>query len=138
MAALLLVELDGPPESPWQGLSRELERIKRSIESELSGKPLERKHEQMLAAAERLLDLVRESGGDEDAPRRVLVRLPRKPRSPESPETKDWGTLSPQERSQALSLLRERFPERYRELIEQYMKVIAGGNQGDESQPRKP
>ncbi|MBI3723458.1 hypothetical protein HY251_05830 [bacterium] len=120
-AALLLLELDGPPETPWRGLARELESITRSIEQELADKPDERKHQQMLAAAERLLHLLRENG--EDGRARSLVRMPRAPAKPTA--APDWGSLSPSERAGALGLLRERFPERYRELIEQYMRVIA-------------
>jgi hypothetical protein len=38
----------------------------------------------------------------------------------------DWGEGLPEkEREQALQILKEKFPERYKELVEQYFKVLA-------------
>jgi hypothetical protein len=39
--------------------------------------------------------------------------------------TTDWGSMPEKERERALTLLKEKFPERYREIVEQYMKSLA-------------
>ena len=36
-----------------------------------------------------------------------------------------WGELRDREREEAMQFLRERFPSRYKELIEKYYKAIA-------------
>ncbi len=36
-----------------------------------------------------------------------------------------WGNLPPREREEAEQYLREKFPTRYRELIEKYYRAIA-------------
>ena len=37
----------------------------------------------------------------------------------------DWGAMNEKEREAALQLLKEKFPERYKELVEQYYKSLA-------------
>jgi hypothetical protein len=39
--------------------------------------------------------------------------------------TQEWGSMKEKERENALTLLKEKFPERYKELVEQYMKALA-------------
>ncbi|MBI3723456.1 hypothetical protein HY251_05820 [bacterium] len=47
--------------------------------------------------------------------------------------TGDWGGMKESERKAALQLLKDRFPERYREIIEEYFKVIE-----DDATGKKP
>ncbi len=44
----------------------------------------------------------------------------------------DWGGMKDKEREAALQLLKDRFPERYREIVEEYYKAI------EDASPRKP
>ena len=40
-----------------------------------------------------------------------------------------WGELPAREREEAMQFLRERFPSRYKELIEKYYKALAEQDQ---------
>lgn len=43
--------------------------------------------------------------------------------------TDKWGELPEREREEALQFLRERFPARYKELIERYYRALAEEDQ---------
>ena len=48
-------------------------------------------------------------------------------REQKSGGSSDWGDMKESERQAALQLLKEKFPERYKELVEQYYKTLAEG-----------
>jgi len=44
---------------------------------------------------------------------------------PRGPTSEEWGNLEDREREEAIQFLREKFPTRYREIIERYYRAIA-------------
>ena len=49
--------------------------------------------------------------------------------APRDANSDDWGAMREKEREKAVQFLRERFPTRYRELIERYYRALAEQDQ---------
>jgi hypothetical protein len=48
-----------------------------------------------------------------------------------------WGDPKDRDREKVLQVLKEKFPERYRELVEQYYKSLANEKSSSETAPPK-
>jgi hypothetical protein len=62
-AAWLLKELQGEGSGPLLELARRMETIERAIDRERTGKPIQKKQEQVIAEIDRLIELMREKEG---------------------------------------------------------------------------
>ena len=153
-AAWLLRELRGEGMGPLLELAKRMETIERLIRRSRTGKETQKRQEQVVVEIDRLIELMREKekqgGGSCDKPG-APKEGPPKPGDPkggkggakesklapgetkegslaEAPRRADqdaWSELKPKERERAAQFLRERFPSRYRELIERYYRGVA-------------
>jgi hypothetical protein len=147
-ARWLLKELSGEGSGPLLELARRMETIEHSIDHEKTGRPTQKRQEAVISEIDRLIALMREkeqngqgqqgggqgnkrgSGNNASRPRPKSV-LPGELQPGQIRPTRqgggsDWGdSLPDKDREAALQLLKEKFPERYKELVEQYFKTLA-------------
>ncbi|MEZ0228614.1 MAG: tol-pal system YbgF family protein [Planctomycetota bacterium] len=147
-ASWLLKELMGEGSGPLLELARRMDTVEHSIDHEKTGRPTQKRQEAIISEIDRLIALMREKeqggdgkGGDGKkggkSQKKGNAGNPR-PKSilPESGDagpirnqksggSADWGAMNEKEREQALQLLKEKFPERYKEIVEQYYKSLA-------------
>ena len=145
-AGWLLKELSGEGSGPLLELARRMETIEHSIDHEKTGRPTQKRQEGVISEIDRLIALMREKekngkgggGGGGQKNSRPNAGGPRKKSVLDGPLTpgelnrnrsggnSDWGEGLPEkEREAALQLLKEKFPERYKEIVEQYFKGLA-------------
>ncbi len=146
-ASWLLKELMGEGSGPLLELARRMDTVEHSIDHEKTGRPTQKRQEQIISEIDRLIALMREkeqSGdgkgngqkgnksskkGNAGSPRPKSI-LPESGeagpiRNQKSGGSADWGQMNEKEREKALQLLKEKFPERYKEIVEQYYKSLA-------------
>src|SRR5579883_182269 len=146
-ASWLLKELTGEGSGPLLELARRMETIEHAIDHEKTGRPTQKRQEAVITELDRLIALMREKeqggqgqGGGKGGKGRGQGNGARSPRKrselsgdlhpgeigPKKGGSSDWGGELPEkEREAALQLLKEKFPERYKELVEQYFKTLA-------------
>ncbi|MHC4547995.1 MAG: tetratricopeptide repeat protein [Planctomycetota bacterium] len=136
-------------ESPLYDLAGRMSHVARKIEGGETGSPTQDKQKEIVAILEELIKRAEENegnsqnkGGGGGPPRgnrqssnpanrsqappgasRVGDLRPRPKRKPGD----QWGLMRDKERDEVLQALKEKFPERYRELLEQYHKALAEG-----------
>jgi tetratricopeptide (TPR) repeat protein len=146
-ACWLLKELSGEGSGPLLELARRMETIEHSIDHEKTGRPTQKRQEAVISEIDRLIALMREkeqngqgkggggqgkgkNGNQAGRPRQKSVLpgelTPGQIRNTRSGGGSEWGeSLPDKDREAALQLLKEKFPERYKELVEQYFKTLA-------------
>ncbi|MBI3723459.1 hypothetical protein HY251_05835 [bacterium] len=153
-AGWLLKELKGEGSGPLLELARRMDTVEHAIDRESTGKATQKKEDQIIAELDRLIELMREKEQNGNGNGKGGGRGGKGGRNPSGPAkrsglppardpgqvneikkagTGDWGAMKESERKAALQLLKDRFPERYREIIEEYFKVIE-----DDAGPSKP
>jgi tetratricopeptide (TPR) repeat protein len=136
-------------ESPLYDLAGRMSHVARKIEGGETGKPTQDKQKEIIGIIEELLRRAKEregnsgkDGGGGGPPRgndppsspadqskappgasRIGDLRPRPKRNPGD----RWGEMRDKEREEVLQALKEKFPDRYRELLEQYHKALAEG-----------
>jgi tetratricopeptide (TPR) repeat protein len=136
-------------ESPLYDLAGRMNRVAKKIEGGETGDPTQEKQKEIVAIIEELIKRAEENegkgkggGGGGGPPRgnrqssnpanqssappgasRVGDLRPNPKRKP----GEQWGEMRDKEREEVLQALKEQFPDRYRELLEQYNKALAEG-----------
>jgi len=153
-AVWLQRELQGEGMGPLLELAKRMETIQRLLNRTRTGDPTQTRQRDVVATLDRLIELMREKegggggggGGGGSQPGQGgqaqgnqqsggpaqssslpggqgrigdLSELPRNATS------EDWGHMRDAEREQAEQFLREKFPKRYRELIEEYYRALS-------------
>jgi hypothetical protein len=153
-AIWLMRELLGEGSGPLLELARRMETIQREIDHEHTGKPTQRKQQAVIVELDRLIELLRQreqdGGGDSNgggkkgnrpggqggqnagapAGRSTIPGSGLSPGELNKPKVNgsaDWPPdLPDRERDAVLQAVRDgRFPERYKDIIEQYMKSLS-------------
>jgi len=140
VARWLLKELSGEGSGPLLELSSRMEAIEHAIDRELTGPPVQKRQEAVISELDRLIALMRERETDAkkagQGPKKATGPAPQsRPETPLAPgaegpkaQDRDWLPgldLTAPERARALQFLKEHFPTRYKELVEQYWKSLA-------------
>ncbi|MEZ6185077.1 MAG: hypothetical protein R3F62_08725 [Planctomycetota bacterium] len=147
-------ELEGEGMGPLLELAKRMETIQRMLDRTRTGDPTQTRQRDVVATLDRLIELMREKegggggggGGQGGQPGQggqaqgnqqsggpaqgstlpggqgrigELTELPR------DATREDWGHMRDAEREQAEQYLREKFPKRYRELIEEYYRALS-------------
>lgn len=144
-------ELRGEGSGPLLELAKRMETIERLIRRTKTDDPTQERQRQVVVALDRLIELLREKeqgggggGGGGQGNRRGPPRGNRSNAPAQEstlpggeggqgpltegvngPVSDSWGDMPDREREQAEQFLRERFPTRYREIIEGYYKAVA-------------
>jgi hypothetical protein len=151
-ARWLARELRGEGMGPLLELAKRMETIERLIDRTETGEDTQRRQEEVVATLDRLIELMREQeqqggggggggGGQGNGPpsgnqqpggpanRSQLPggdsRMGPLTEGPQEPTVEEWGSLREMEREEAIQFLRERFPSRYREIIERYYRAVS-------------
>ncbi|MGE0712147.1 MAG: hypothetical protein AB7N76_29670 [Planctomycetota bacterium] len=161
-ASWLLRELRGDGMGPLLELAKRMETIERLIRRTRTGKGTQKRQEQVVAAIDELIELMREKeksgGGSCNKPGEKQkpgeCKKPGDPKgdagktgakksklpggdgkegpmheSPREANQDDWAKMKTKEREQVEQFLKERFPTRYRELIERYFRGVSEADQ---------
>jgi hypothetical protein len=148
-------ELRGEGSGPLLELAKRMETIERLLRRSHTDTPTQDRQKQVVVALDRLIELMREKeqggggggqggqggqggkGGQPNGNRRSGgpaqgSTLPGGDshvgdlaEGVHGPVSDSWGDMAPREREQAEQTLQERFPSRYREIIERYYKALA-------------
>jgi tetratricopeptide (TPR) repeat protein len=135
-------------ESPLYELAGRMNHVARKIEGGETGQPTQEKQKEIVSIIEELIRRAKQKEGNSDQdggggpPRgnqqpsspanqskappgstRIGDLRPRPKRKPGD----RWGEMRDKERDEVLQALKEKFPDRYRELLEQYHKALAEG-----------
>ncbi|MHC4971043.1 MAG: tetratricopeptide repeat protein [Planctomycetota bacterium] len=135
-------------ESPLYELAGRMNHVARKIEGGETGKPTQEKQQEIVSIIDELIRRAKEQEGNSDQdggggpPRgndQPSSPANRSQAPPGSSRTGDlrpkpkrkpgdqWGEMRDKERDDVLQALKEKFPDRYRELLEQYHKALAEG-----------
>jgi len=151
----ILAELVQEWESPLYDLAGRMSKAGRRIESGNTGKDTQTQQEEIVSIIDELIKKAKQNegqgqgqGGGSGPPRgndpssnpanqsnapagasKVGDLRPRPKRKP----GEQWGKMRDKEREEVLQALKNKFPDRYRELLEQYNKTLAEGERVTES-----
>jgi len=135
-------------ESPLYGLAGRMSHVARKIEGGDTGDPTQKEQKEIIDIIEELIKRAEQNegqgqgGGQQGgAPRDNRQPNSHAPKSQVAPGPsrvgdlrkskakagEKWGAMRDKEREEVLQALKEKFPERYRELLEQYNKALAEG-----------
>jgi hypothetical protein len=156
-ASWLLKELSGEGSGPLLELARRMETVEHSIDHERTGKPTQKKQEQIITEIDRLIALMREKeqngdgkggggkgggkgGKNASGPARRSALPPGLTPGEINPKkqggTSEWGDMKEKDREQVIQALKDgKFPPRYIELVEQYFKELAKAGTGKRPTP---
>ncbi len=135
-------------ESPLYELAGRMNHVARKIEGGETGEPTQEKQKEIVSIIDELIRRAKEQEGNSDQDRGGGP--PRGNDQPSSPANRSqappgstrigdlrakpkrkpgdqWGEMRDKEREEVLQALKEKFPDRYRELLEQYHKALAEG-----------
>ncbi|MCO5165459.1 MAG: hypothetical protein M9894_03705 [Planctomycetes bacterium] len=148
-------ELRGEGSGPLLELAKRMETIERLIRRTHTDQPTQERQREVVVALDKLIELMREKendgscegGGQGQKPGQKPGQARGNQRSgnpaqestlpqgdgregpltegPRGPAGDSWGDLPDRERDEALQFLRERFPSRYREIIEGYYRALS-------------
>ena len=136
-------------ESPLYDLAGRMSQVARKIEGGDTGDPTQAKQKEIVAIIEELIKKAEDQEGQGKG-QGGSGGQPRGNRQPSSPANQSsaptgasrvgelrpnpkkkpgdaWGEMRDKEREEVLQALKEQFPDRYRELLEQYNKALAEG-----------
>ncbi len=144
LARWLLRELTGEGSGPLLELGRRMDGIESAIDRTETGPSTQRRQEAVISELDRLIELMREkerpareAGPRNGEPGRRDGSTPAPRPGPRQPETSrelpalerdapdSLPGLRGKDREKALQLLKEMFPARYKDLVEQYFKSLA-------------
>ncbi|MHC4493768.1 MAG: tetratricopeptide repeat protein, partial [Planctomycetota bacterium] len=135
-------------ESPLYDLAGRMSHVARKIEGGETGEPTQDKQKEIVGIIDELIRRAKEKegGGNQDGGggRPRGNQQPSSPANQSSPPAGSsrigdlrpkpkrkpgdrWGEMRDKERDEVLQALKEKFPDRYRELLEQYHKALAEG-----------
>jgi hypothetical protein len=153
-AMWMVRELRGEGSGPLLELAKRMETIERLIRRTKTDEPTQERQRQVVVALDKLIELLREKeqsgqgggqGGQGQKPGKSGKAGGQRSSSParestlpggdgrvgplaegaNGPVSDQWGELPARERDEAIQFLRERFPSRYREIIERYYRALA-------------
>jgi len=136
-------------ESPLYDLAGRMNHVARKIESGETGKPTQEKQTEIVGIIDELIRRAKENegrgnqgnpdggpprGNDQPSSPATQSKAPPgssrtgdlRPKPKRNPGDR-WGEMRDKERDDVLQALKEKFPDRYRELLEQYHKALAEG-----------
>jgi tetratricopeptide (TPR) repeat protein len=137
-------------ESPLYDLAGRMNHVARKIEGGDTGEPTQEKQKEIVAIIDELIKQAEQQEGDQGKGGGGGSGPPRGNRQSSNPANQSsappgasrvgdlrgapkrkpgdqWGEMRDKEREEVLQALKEQFPDRYRELLEQYNKALAEG-----------
>ena len=136
-------------ESPLYDLAAQMNHVAKKIDGGDTGKPTQDKQKEIISIIEELIRKAKENEGDgkdqgggggpprgnrqSSSPAQQSQAPPGASRvgdlrpKPKRKPGEAWGVMRDKEREEVLQALKEKFPDRYRELLEQYHKALAEG-----------